>query len=77
MSRPFLRPASRWAVGLAALALSSTSALALEAATATLPAAASAVTIAAPSRALTTPMQAFGHEVGADYHLVTYTQFER
>ena len=36
-----------------------------------------AAAAAAPARALTTPMEAFGHEVGADYRLITYTQFER
>lgn len=79
MSRPILGPATRLAAGLAALALSSTSALALEAATAA-PAAALAAApaaTAAPARALTTPLEAFGHEVGADYRLITYSQFER
>src|SRR5690606_39627571 len=60
-------------LGLAVLALSSTSVLALEAAVAPAPVAATA----APARTLTTPLAAFGHEVGADYHLITYTQFER
>lgn len=73
MSRPALAPARRLAAGLAFLALSSTSVLALEAAVAPAPVAATA----APARTLTTPLEAFGHEVGADYHLITYTQFER
>ncbi|MEN5176275.1 M14 family metallopeptidase [Brevundimonas diminuta] len=73
MSRPALAPARRLAAGLAVLALSSTSVLALEAAVAPAPVAATA----APARTLTTPLEAFGHEVGADYHLITYTQFER
>ena len=59
--------------GLAFLALSSTSAPAFEAAAA--PARDPAT--ATPARALTTPLEAFGHEVGADYRLITYTQFER
>nr|WP_313428590.1 M14 family metallopeptidase [Brevundimonas diminuta] len=75
MSRPILGSARRLAAGLAVLALSSTSALALEAAASISPAPAAAA--AAPARALTTPMEAFGHEVGADYRLITYTQFER
>ena len=73
MSRPALAPARRLAAGLAVLALSSTSVLALEAAASPAPVAATA----APARTLTTPLEAFGHEVGADYHLITYTQFER
>ncbi len=73
MSRPALAPARRLAAGLAVLALSSTSVLALEAAAAPTSVAATA----APARTLTTPLEAFGHEVGADYHLITYTQFER
>lgn len=67
------RPPAVLAASLAFWALSSVSALALEAAASPAPVAATA----APARTLTTPLEAFGHEVGADYHLITYTQFER
>lgn len=67
------RPPAVLAASLAILALSSVSALALEAGSAP----AAIVAQPAPARALTTPLEAFGHEVGADYHLITYTQFER
>ncbi|MBD7940764.1 M14 family metallopeptidase [Brevundimonas guildfordensis] len=67
------RPPAVLAASLAILALSSVSALALEAGSAP----AAIVAQAAPVRGLTTPLEAFGHEVGADYHLITYTQFER
>jgi len=67
------RPPAVLAASLAILALSSVSALALEAGSAP----AAIVAQSAPARALTTPLEAFGHEVGADYHLITYTQFER
>jgi len=74
MSRPPVTLASGLAfLALSTLALSSVSALALEAGSAP----AAIVAQAAPARALTTPLEAFGHEVGADYHLITYTQFER
>ncbi|MBK1968179.1 peptidase [Brevundimonas diminuta] len=70
------RPPAMLAAGLAlltfsSLAMTTTSVLALEAAVS--PHAATAT----PARALTTPLEAFGHEVGADYRLITYTQFER
>ncbi|MFY0398447.1 M14 family metallopeptidase [Brevundimonas naejangsanensis] len=67
------RPSAVLAASLAFWALFSVSALALEAAASPAPVAATA----APARTLTTPLEAFGHEVGADYHLITYTQFER
>lgn len=67
------RPPAVLAASLAILALSSVSALALEAGSAP----AAIVAQPAPARALTTPLEAFGHEVGADYRLITYTQFER
>ncbi len=74
MSRPPVTLASGLAfLALSTLALSSVSALALEAGSAP----AAIVAQAAPARALTTPLEAFGHEVGADYRLITYTQFER
>jgi len=61
------------AASLAILALSSVSPLALDAASAPT----GVVSQAAPARGLTTPLEAFGHEVGADYRLITYSQFER
>nr|WP_303706001.1 M14 metallopeptidase family protein [Brevundimonas naejangsanensis] len=67
------RPPAVLAASLAILALSSVSALALDAASAP----AGVVSQAAPARGLTTPLEAFGHEVGADYRLITYSQFER
>ncbi|WP_278070753.1 M14 family metallopeptidase [Brevundimonas sanguinis] len=67
------RPPAVIAASLAILALSSVSALALDAASAP----AGVVSQAAPARGLTTPLEAFGHEVGADYRLITYSQFER
>nr|MCB7500210.1 M14 family metallopeptidase [Enterobacter roggenkampii] len=67
------RPPAVLAASLAILALSSVSALALDAASAP----AGVVSQAAPARSLTTPLEAFGHEVGADYRLITYSQFER
>ena len=61
--------------GLALLALSSTSVLALEAAVA--PNVSAATAIAAPPAAhITTPREAFGFDIGADYQLVNYTQWE-
>ncbi|MEG1028845.1 MAG: M14 family metallopeptidase, partial [Brevundimonas sp.] len=60
-----------WSIGFVALALSSTSALAYEAALAEQPTA-----VAAPVSRITSPQEAFGHEVGADYRLVNYTQWE-
>ena len=62
-----------WTVGFAAFALTSTSTLAYEAALAGAP-----VAVAAPATAsrITSPQEAFGHAVGADYHLVNYTQWE-
>ncbi|MCA0368710.1 MAG: M14 family metallopeptidase [Proteobacteria bacterium] len=61
--------------GLALLALSSTSVLALEAAVA--PSVSAATAIAAPPAAhITTPREAFGFDIGADYQLVNYTQWE-
>ncbi len=67
------RPPAVLAASLAILALSSVSALALDAASAPT----GVVSQAAPARGLTTPLEAFGHEVGADYRLITYSQFER
>ena len=66
-----IRATAPWAAGLAALLLSATSALAYEAALAEPPVAASAT-----ASRITTPRQAFGFDVGADYHLVNYTQWE-
>ncbi|MGH6979483.1 MAG: M14 family zinc carboxypeptidase, partial [Brevundimonas sp.] len=60
-----------WTLGFAALALSSTSVLAYEAALAEQPAA-----VAETASRITSPQEAFGHEVGADYRLVNYTQWE-
>ena len=71
MIRPSL--AAALTVGFVALALSSTSALAYEVALAETPAAVAAAT---PRSAVTSPEEAFGHAVGADYHLVNYTQWE-
>lgn len=60
-------------IGFAALAMSSTSSFAYEAAltSATAPAA-----VTATASRITSPREAFGHEVGADYQLVNYTQWE-
>lgn len=62
-----------WTVGFAAFALNGASALAYEAVLTEAPAA-----VAAPATAsrITSPQEAFGHAVGADYHLVNYTQWE-
>ena len=40
------------------------------------PAAPAAVAPAPEAAAITSPLEAFGHEIGADYHLVNYTQLE-
>lgn len=66
-------------IAFSSLMLASGSALALDVATAServaiAPVAASIRVDAAHQ--LTTPLEAFGHEVGADYHLVNYTDFE-
>lgn len=61
--------------GLALMALSSTSVLALE--TAVTPGASAATTVAAPQPIhITTPREAFGFDIGGDYQLVNYTQWE-
>ncbi|WP_233191912.1 M14 metallopeptidase family protein, partial [Brevundimonas sp. MYb33] len=67
------RRALAWTLGFAALALTSTSALAYEAALAEQPAAVSAT---ATTSRITSPQEAFGHVVGADYHLINYSQWE-
>ncbi len=58
-------------VGFTALALNGASALAYEAVLAEQP-----VAVSAQASRITSPSEAFGHEVGADYHLVNYTQWE-
>ena len=71
------RPPASFALSLSLLLLSATSALAYEGLL-TPPNAASA-SVAATAQAprhVTSPREAFGFEVGADYHLVNYTQWE-
>ena len=59
-------------LGLTGLLLTATSALAYDAALVQ-PA---TVTAHAQASRITSPQEAFGHAVGADYHLVNYTQWE-